>query len=221
MLQPAEILAKVCDLVSQGRMSDANDLLVSDYQLATASTPRRSMGARRQLGVFLRDGFTDRYSGQRLVYPGALLALSVLLGPSFPYHRNWKQSVTHPSFWELYPTIDHIVPVARGGLDDESNMVTTSMLRNSAKANWLLEELGWPDRRAPIVPDWDGLLGWFLGACVLNKGLRQKKAIERWHRAALQFDLHLRLRSAVTSTTNCSSALANGSPLRSVDQPSS
>jgi 5-methylcytosine-specific restriction endonuclease McrA len=185
-LQRAEILEKVCDLISQGRMSDANEMLISDYQPAVASTPRKPMLARRQFQLFLRDGFTDRYSGERLVYPGALLALSILLGPSFPYHPNWKQSVTHPAFWELYPTIDHIVPVARGGADDESNMVTTSMLRNSAKANWLLEELGWPAGRAPVVPDWDGLLGWFLSTCVLHEGLRQNKAIGRWRRAASQ-----------------------------------
>ena len=41
-------------------------------------------------------------------------------------------------------TIDHVIPVARGGADDESNVVTTSMLRNSAKSNWLLDEVGWP-----------------------------------------------------------------------------
>ncbi|MFF0818704.1 HNH endonuclease [Rhodococcus sp. NPDC003318] len=51
-------------------------------------------------------------------------------------------SQTHFAYWELFPTIDHIVPVTRGGADDESNWVTTSMLRNSAKAHWTLDELG-------------------------------------------------------------------------------
>ena len=102
-----------------------------------------------------------------------------------PYHPNWKQSETHPAFWELYPTIDHVIPVARGGADDESNVVTTSMLRNSAKANWLIEELRWPVDRAPVVPGWDGLLGWFLDACAIHETLRQDVAVQQWRRAAM------------------------------------
>jgi hypothetical protein len=140
---------------------------------------------KRLVGVFARDGFTDRYFGDRLVFPGALRALAVLLADAFPYHRNWKQSVTHPAFYELYPTIDHIVPVARGGADDEVNVVTTSMLRNSAKANWLLEELCWPVDRAPIIPGWDGLLDWFLSASTAHEVLRCDVAIQKWRQAAI------------------------------------
>jgi hypothetical protein len=102
----------------------------------------------------------------------------------FPYHRNWKQSETHPAFWELYPTIDHVIPVARGGTDDESNIVTTSMLRNSAKSNWFLEELDWPIERAPIVPEWDGLLRWFMTTWNVNETLRRDIGLRRWFLAA-------------------------------------
>lgn len=44
---------------------------------------------------------------------------------------------------ELFPSIDHLVPAACGGADDESSWISTSMLRNSAKAHWPLDELGW------------------------------------------------------------------------------
>lgn len=50
-------------------------------------------------------------------------------------------SECHIVYWELFPTIDHIVPVARGGRNSEENWVSTSMLRNSAKFNGTLEEL--------------------------------------------------------------------------------
>ena len=93
--------------------------------------------------VFARDGFVDRYSGDKLVFPGTLLRLlSALMPDEFPAHPNWKMSASHVMYWELCPTIDHLVPVARGGADNESNYVTISMLRNSAKAHWTLEELG-------------------------------------------------------------------------------
>ena len=158
---------------------------MAEYPCPEASVPRKSWPLKRLVAVFARDGYTDRYAGSRLVFPGALRALSLLLGEAFPYHPNWKQSATHPAFWELYPTIDHVVPVARGGADDEYNVVTTSMLRNSAKSNWLLDELGWPTQLAPAAPGWDGLVGWFAQALDSHEVLRSDKAVNRWRRALL------------------------------------
>ena len=104
----------------------------------------------------------------------------------FPYHPNWKQSATHPAFWELYPTIDHAIPLGRGGTDDEANIVTTSMLRNGTKANWLLEEIGWPTERAAVAENWDGMLRWFLSQWEANQGLHENAYLRQWHRAAVQ-----------------------------------
>lgn len=39
--------------------------------------------------------------------------------------------------------------------------MTTSMRRNATRGNWLREEFNWPSTRAPIVPGWIGLPGWF------------------------------------------------------------
>jgi hypothetical protein len=65
--------------------------------------------------------------------------------------------------WDLFPTVDHKVPVSRGGNpDDLDNWITTSMLRNSAKANFTLEELGWALHPPGSLDEWDGLTGWFL-----------------------------------------------------------
>ncbi|MGH8531891.1 MAG: HNH endonuclease [Gammaproteobacteria bacterium] len=89
-------------------------------------------------------------------------------------------------YWELFPTVDHIVPVARGGGDDETNWVTTSMLRNSAKSNWLLEELGWLLVPPGDFRQWDGLLGWFIEFLTRNQSHLADKYIRRWHRAAVK-----------------------------------
>lgn len=183
-MERAEILAMVCELISQDRLDDAKKSLLTDYPRATATTPRKPWSKKRLVRVFMRDGFTDRYFGERLVFPGTLRALAILLSAAFPYHRNWKQAATHPAFYELYPTIDHVIPVARGGPDDESNVITTSMLRNSAKANWLLEELG-PVELAPIVQGWDGLVGWFESACTAHNSLRDDAVVQQWRRALL------------------------------------
>lgn len=188
-MQPADILASVCHLLVQGRVIDAKTSLLAEYPCVSASTPRKAWPLQRAVQVFVRDGFTCRYSGDRLVFPGTLRALAILLPDAFPYQLHWKQSATHPAFYELSPTIDHIVPVARGGADDEGNVVTTSMLRNSAKANWLLEELRWPPDRAPIVSGWDGLLGWFSSMYSSHDALRSDAAVRRWYRAASQAGL--------------------------------
>lgn len=132
--------------------------------------------------VFVRDGFTDRYSGKPLVFPGTLHALSVLLPNEFPYQKNWRQSDTHAAFWELYPTIDHVKPLARGGKDEPDNVVTTSMVRNAAKANWLVEELGWSRDLAPPVPNWDGLVAAFLTLYDRSEIVRSHVRTRAWHR---------------------------------------
>jgi hypothetical protein len=87
--------------------------------------------------VFLRDGFIDRYAGDKLLFPGIFRILKLELPHAFPYYLKWKMNETHIVYWELFPTIDHIFPIARGGQD-------LSMLRNSAISNWTLEEMGWP-----------------------------------------------------------------------------
>ena len=91
----------------------------------------------------------------------------------FPAHPNWKMSASHVMYWELCATIDHLVPVSRGGADDKSNYVTTSVLRNSAKAHWTLEELGWTLHPPGLMGSWDGLMGWFLDTRSGTRELRR------------------------------------------------
>jgi hypothetical protein len=182
----AEVIESACRLLAGGKVDNAKTLLITRYPAPQASTPRAYWTPERLVRVFIRDSFTDRYSGQPLVFPGTLRALSILLPETFPYHPNWRQSETHPAFWELYPTIDHVVPVARGGSDDEANVVTTSMLRNGAKGNWLLEELNWPAPSPASAAGWDGLLRWFLDAYSTEPQLRASSRVRQWHTAALR-----------------------------------
>src|SRR5450755_762995 len=93
-------------------------------------------------------------------------------------------SVTHMVYWDLFPTIDHVVPVARGGTDSEENWVTTSMVRNAAKSNWTLEELGWTLKPIDPVRAWDGLIGWFIDYLSVRPEHLSDKCIARWLRVA-------------------------------------
>ena len=80
---------------------------------------------------------------------------------TFPYHKNWKMSECHISYWNLYPTHDHIIPIARGGEDLNENIVTTSMKMNSAKSNFLLEEIGFTLHNKGKLSDWNGMITWY------------------------------------------------------------
>ena len=93
---------------------------------------------------------------------------------------------SHIVYWELFPTVDHIVPIARGGTDTADNWVTTSMVLNSAKANWTLKELAWK-LLAPGDPKaWDGLLPWFLRFVSRAPEHLQDKYTKIWHSAAIR-----------------------------------
>jgi hypothetical protein len=165
-------------------MDAARDILRAEYPFTPTTRTARRYTKRQMIQVFVRDGFVDRFSGARLVFPGALRLVSKLLPDEFPFHPNGKLSEGHIGFWELFPTVDHVVPVARGGSDTEENWVTTSMLTNAAKGLYLPEELGWTMQPAGTLSDWDGLLSWFIGFVDAHPEFLKEPYIRNWRRVA-------------------------------------
>lgn len=131
--------------------------------------------------MFLRDGFIDRYSGKRLVNPGILKCITFFFPEEFPYHPHWKMSHCHNAYWELLPTVDHIIPIARGGSDSPENWVTTSMLNNSIKSNWTLEELRWNVCACGNLSEWDGLTNKLLQLANAIPDILSDPYIQRWY----------------------------------------
>jgi hypothetical protein len=188
MKAKAETIRTICEALSGRGGSEASAIARREYPFVPAPPAvSRKYTEAQALSVFVRDGFVDRYSGDLLVFPPVLRVLTALLPDDFPFHRNWKMEETHQAYWELFPTLDHVVPVARGGRDDEDNLVSTSMLRNSAKANSTLEELGWSLHPPGDVKRWDGMLGWCTDFIVSDEKLFNDNYIGRWHRAALAY----------------------------------
>ncbi|MBQ3049618.1 MAG: HNH endonuclease [Oscillospiraceae bacterium] len=99
----------------------------------------------------------------------------------FPYHPHWKMDECHNAYWELIPTVDHIYPIALGGEDSEENYATTSMLHNSIKNNWTLEQLQWTLYPAGNYDEWDGLTNLFILLVEQNKELLKDAYIKRWY----------------------------------------
>ena len=140
----------VCNALLDQRTDDAQTLLQAGAPFSGYPARKRQYSEATKTRLFLRDGFIDRYTGKKLVFIGILRLISLRMPEVFPYHPNWKMESCHPAYWELAPTLDHVVPVARGGQDSIENWVTASMLSNARKANWTLDELGWT-----LLPTWN------------------------------------------------------------------
>jgi hypothetical protein len=115
--QKAQIIANICRALSGSVPADAVKLL-GDYQFQARPFRRQSVSQTIATRVFVRDGFIDQYSGQRLIFPPVLRILSEKLTTAFPFHPNWKTHQTHPAYWELGATIDHVTPVTHEGGQD-------------------------------------------------------------------------------------------------------
>ncbi|MBI4745119.1 MAG: HNH endonuclease [Deltaproteobacteria bacterium] len=187
MTDKANIIKSMCDALSFGNESAASNIARSEYPFTPPTPITRTFTETQALRVFLRDGFIDRYSGSRLVFPPVLRVLSLALPEEFPYHRNWKMTETHKAYWELFPTLDHVTPVAIGGRDDDDNLVSTSMLHNAAKAHWTLEELGWSLHPPGDLTQWDGMLVWLLDFVERDRRILSDKYVNSWCLVARSF----------------------------------
>jgi len=183
-MDKAEVIATVCDHLRKGEVEEAGTIARKHYPFHAHEIEPRRYTKLQMMRIFLRDGFTDRYSGKRLVFPATLRLLSHLLPEEFPAHPNWKMSESHIVYWELFPTLDHVAPVARGGLDEPANYVCTSMMMNMAKSSWTLEELGWHLHEPGDLNDWDGLTGWYLAYAKEGEEIPKDRNLSEWHSAA-------------------------------------
>ena len=191
----ADIIKEICKKIenpNNPRLAAAKDIVKKKYPHNPRKKNERNnyQNLLKKTEIFRRDGFIDRYSGEKLIYPPVLKILSVLMEKEFPYQKNWKMSETHIAWWELIPTVDHVEPVARGGEDEKENWVCTSQLRNSAKSNWKLEDLGWEMKKKGDLKKWDGMMGWFME--YMKKAppkICNDKYIKKWHKAIIPYGL--------------------------------
>lgn len=181
-----EVIREVLQHLLNGDKAICSQIAKEKYPFSITIADKRNYTPLQMTKVFLRDGFIDRYSGDKLLFPGIFRILQLELPNDFPAHSNWKMTETHMVYWELFPTIDHIIPIARGGKDTEDNWVTTSMKRNSAKANWLLDEIGWTLKSPGYLKEWDGLVFLFLDLIKAFPELQRNKYINTWHKALLR-----------------------------------
>ena len=107
--------------------------------------------------VYVRDGFTCRYCGQRTVLAEVLELLARIYPDELPFvSHNYPAGRTHPAFAELIASVDHLEPRASGGTDEIDNLVTACWPCNIAKSEFSVQFLGWAVLD-PEPGDWHGL----------------------------------------------------------------
>lgn len=169
-MDKAFLIKMICELLLNNKKQDCIDFAEENYPFVGNKLKKRQYSKYQMCRVFLRDGFIDRYSGDKLLFPGLIKILSMEFPDIFKYHRNWKISDTHMIYWDLCPTIDHLIPITRGGQDIETNWITT----------WTVEELGWKIQDKGELDNWDGLIHYFIDLTNKNPNYEQDIYIYNW-----------------------------------------
>ena len=184
-MEKIDVIEQAANRLLQHNVAEARSTIETGYPFHKLTAQGRNYTDKEKMAQFVRDGFIDRYSGQKLVNPGILKVLSYYMPETFPYHAHWKMEECHNAYWEFVPTVDHIYPVALGGADSMDNWATTSMLHNSIKSNWTLEQLNWKLYDAGDYDKYDGLTELFTKLVEADKKLLSDSYIKRWYRLSV------------------------------------
>ncbi len=118
---------------------------------------KRQAGDPVKRALVARDGFHCRFCGIPLVRGKT----RNLIRSSYPDALRWDGSNlgNHAAFQAMDLHYDHLLPHARGGTNEMSNMLVTCAPCNCGRHNLTLEEAGLADPRLrePICSTWDGL----------------------------------------------------------------
>ena len=177
----SEIILEIATNIFNNNYAAATETIKTKYPHKHFEIDKRAYTMTQRMEQFLKDGFLDRYTGQKLLNPGILKIISYYFPKEFPYQPHWKMTETHRAYWDLVPTIDHVYPIAQGGHDDENNWVTTSMKNNSIKSNYTIEEIHWNLHPKGDISDWDGLTKLFMEIVDANKELLNDPYIKSWY----------------------------------------
>lgn len=116
----------------------------------------RPISGERALAVFRRDHWSCCYCGRLLIHAKVLELVGVLAGDAFAWvSHHLPMDRTHAAIERLYPNVEHVLPLARGGENDPANLRAACTPCNEWKGDCTLEEAG-----VPLVErseGWDGL----------------------------------------------------------------
>ena len=107
--------------------------------------------------IHQRDGHNCRFCAMPVIRS----EVRARINAAYPKAARWgtKEIEQHAAFQAMWAQYDHVVPHARGGMNDLDNIVLTCAACNFGRAEYLLEEVGVADPRGQpsVRTTWDGL----------------------------------------------------------------
>ena len=85
--------------ILDGRIDNAKNIINKEYPFKKIIPEGRNYTDKEKYEQFVRDGFIDRYSGEKLDNPGMLKVLSFYMPDAFPYQSHWKMEECHNAYW--------------------------------------------------------------------------------------------------------------------------
>lgn len=119
--------------------------------------PARMPNAKERCQLHARDGYHCRFCGIPVIRP----EVRERIRRAYPQALRWgKQNAQrHAAFFALWAQYDHLLPHAKGGGNELSNVVVTCAACNFGRGGYTLAEVGLahPLERSPVRSAWDGL----------------------------------------------------------------
>ena len=69
-MDKVQALEKAVQEILSGKMESAKDVIKTEYPFKRLASTERKYTDKQKMEQFVRDGFIDRYSGQKLMNPG-------------------------------------------------------------------------------------------------------------------------------------------------------
>ena len=178
----ADALVYACLALEAGSVNAAEKIIATGFPFSGYLNDEKPLSEATQLKIFRRDGFVDRFTGQKVFLPPVLTVLSEMLPDVFPNHPNWKRDETHQAHEMFTATVKKIIPNRPA---DEFNLATAAYKTKAAKANATLEDLGWKILSLEEIADlrWNGMTGWFMNYVDDHRDLLSVPLIARWYKA--------------------------------------
>ena len=178
-----ETLKKAAEYILADKNEEAKAVINKELPFVPIHKDSRSYSSVKQMDQFFRDGFIDRYFGTKLINPGMLRIFSEKLPERFTFQSQGETFESYVVYRDFQPSMDHIIPISRGGTNDPSNWATTSVKGNSAKSIFTLEQLNWHLHTQGDIHEWDGLSGLFVALVEKEPDLKHINGVSGWYNA--------------------------------------
>lgn len=184
----ADVLIYACLALEAGSVDAAKKIIETGFPFSQyIKDEDKPLSEAKQLKIFQRDGFIDRFTGQKVFLPPVLPILSSALPDVFPNNPHWDRDKTHQAHEMFNATVKKIIPNRPA---DEFNLVTTSSKNRLYKSNATIENLGWKILSLEEIADirWDGMTGWFINYVDEHRELLDAPLTARWYKAVKNSD---------------------------------